>query len=590
MNFFDLAKAFELIEGTSQRLGKTAIIADVFRRSSDDDLPLLALLFNGRVFPFWDERKVGLSEKLVIKAVSLASGSSDKVIVDLWRNIGDIGLVAEKVISGKSQATLFSEVLTVKSVISTLRKVAGVEGVGAVDQKVRLVSKLLSSAKPLEARYIVRLVLEDLRIGVAESTIRDAVAWAFLFSPEEVNYDSSSFSINPVSRDDYNKVLSVLQSALDKTNDFSEVVLVAKNQGLDGLLKVRVVPGKPLKVMLAQKVDSLDEGFERVGVPCALEFKYDGFRLQVHKLPSGEVRLFTRRLENVTKQFPEVVSFVNDFVKADSFIIDSEAVGVDPVSHRYRPFQEISQRIKRKYNIHDLAKRLPVELNVFDILFLDGEEVLGKSFVDRRSLLKKIITESPGKIRLSEQLITSSKSEAEAFYQRSLDSGNEGVMLKNLSAPYKPGSRVGTMIKLKPVLETLDLVIVGAEWGTGKRSGWLTSFTLACRDGDSFKVVGKLGTGLKEKDDSLGSVTFQEITNRLKPLIVSTTGREVVVKPSVVVEVKYEEVQASTNYDSGFALRFPRLVRLRDDRGPSDISTLEVIRSIYLKQRGRGLK
>jgi DNA ligase-1 len=331
--------------------------------------------------------------------------------------------------------------------------------------------------------------------------------------------------------------------------------------------------------MLAQKVQDVKDGFDRVERPCALEYKYDGFRLQIHKT-KGKITLFTRRLENVTKQFPEVVGYVKKYVKADNYILDSEAVGFNPKTTQYLPFQAISQRIKRKYDTLALSKKIPVELNVFDLIYINGKNMLNVEFSKRREKLSKIIEPVERKIVLSRIIITKKDEEASKFYNESLDSGNEGVMFKKLNAPYKPGSRVGYMVKLKPVMDSLDLVITGATWGEGKRAKWLTSFTVSCiNEIGEFLEIGKVGTGIKELAGE--GVTFDELTEQLNPLIVWEKGKEVKVKPKIVVEINFEEIQKSPTYSSKYALRFPRLKVIRHERSPEDISSLEHVEELY---------
>jgi len=334
---------------------------------------------------------------------------------------------------------------------------------------------------------------------------------------------------------------------------------------------------------LARKEKTFSEAFERTGMPVRLEYKYDGFRLQIHK-QGNKIKLFTRRLEEVSSQFPDVVEAVKKHVKAINCILDSEAVGYDPKTGKYQPFQHISKRIKRKYSINELAKELPVEINIFDILYLEGNELLDKSLTERIDNLKKVVTEKEKQIVLAKGILIKTEEEAEKFYQESLDAGNEGVMIKDLSAPYQPGGRVSAWIKMKPIMEELDLVIVGAEWGNGKRSSWLTSFTLACRnDSGDFYELGKVGTGLKE-EESEDAVSFPQLTKLLEPLIISKKDKEVRVQPKIVVMVAYEEIQKSPTYNSGYALRFPRVLRLRPDRMPEDIASYDDILDLYESQ------
>ena len=423
-------------------------------------------------------------------------------------------------------------------------------------------------------------------MGVGDSSLRDAIVWAFFSKEAGIEYGKEKNEIILKNREEYNKYVDAVQSAFDVSNDFSVVALALKNEGMKGIEKISLHVGTPLKVMLYPKAKDIEDAFSIVGKPAAFEYKYDGFRMQVHK-DKGKVQIFTRRLENVTKQFPEIAGYVEKNIKADSFVLDSEAVGFNPKTGKYMPFQEISQRIRRKYDIEKMAKELPVELNIFDLISYEGKNMVKEPFDKRRNIIEKIVNQVPRKIVIAQQLITSDVGEAEKFYNESLKKGNEGVMVKNLSGIYKPGSRVGYGVKVKPTMESLDLVIVAAEWGTGKRAGWLSSFTLACVDEDGqFLEIGKVGTGMKEKAGEEG-VKFEEMTNLLKPLIISEKGREVTVKPKIVFEIRYEEIQKSPTYSSGYALRFPRVIRIRDDRRPEEINTINDVEDLYYNQKKR---
>ncbi|MBD3312861.1 ATP-dependent DNA ligase [Candidatus Woesearchaeota archaeon] len=929
MEYSELAKVYEQLESTTKRLEKTWIISGFLKKAvksssgtDKNEIYMLSMLLQGRVFPPWDERRLGVAARMIIKAVSVATGADASGIESEWKDIGDIGKVAEKLVSSKRQTTLFSQALSVEKVFSNLQKLPSLEGQGSVDQKIQLIAELLTSAEPIEARYIVRTVLEDLRVGVADGTLRDAIVWAFFSDSISINYDEEKKTINPDDREEYNKYVDAVQSAYDVCNDFSRVIESARSGGLEAIRKIGLDVGKPIKVMLYQKATGIENAFERVGKPAAFEYKYDGFRCitghtpiyvykkglisvkdvkkedlvlshkgyfrrveavnkrridkkerlfkiqsflgnqfriseghkilverhgkvrwvnsesltrtdhvvfpiprfrikdqpaekelvlknasnysksikisndffrflgywigdgftndyhntervglvfnkndknkinkysniiqrdikidritqsrqrgmislywrdkplriwlstnfrrewkgkmipdwfynisksqflaflegwtesdghtdsagrtsittkerdlamfaqliglkqgiiialkkiriygktyykliilksekhyklrsdylavkilkyeeikypdprtmlyniqvkgdksycttllslhncQIHK-NNPEIKIYTRRLEDVTKQFPEVKKYVEENIKGEGFILDSEAVGYDPKTGEYLPFQSISQRIKRKHNIDEMAGKYPVELNIFDVVSYEGKNMMKEPFRKRRELIESIVTEEPKKIVLAKQIITDDPEEAERFYKESLNAGEEGVMAKNLDGAYKPGSRVGFGVKIKPVMETLDLTIVGAEWGTGKRSGWLSSFVLACRDDSGeFFEIGKVGTGIKELEGT--GVTFDYLTELLKPLVIDEKGRQVRIKPSVVVEINYEEIQKSPTYSSGFALRFPRLIKLREDRGPEDVSSISFIEELYYGQK-----
>ncbi len=585
MRYKELCELLYNIEIHSKSLYKTWIISQKIKKVSVSEISDFLVLLQGRIFPLWDERKIGFSENLLLRVINVATGISITEIKKKWKKLGDLGKVVEELIVNKNQTTLFamSKDLTLKKVVKTLRKLADIEGEGSVDIKIQVIAELLANSTSIEAKYLLRTILDMQRIGVGEGVIRDALVWAFLY---DVKYDEKTNEVVIENREEYKEKVNMVQKAFDITTDFGEIAEVLKEKGEKGLKQFSLNPGKPIKVMLALKEEEVPDAFDRVGSPAAIEYKLDGFRLQVHKYEKDgkeKIKLFTRRLENVTKQFPELIRYIKNNVKGKSFILDCEAVGI--VNGKYIAFQQISQRIKRKYNIEDMAKKFPMELNVFDVLYYNGENLIQRPFKERTDLVKKIVKDDKGNIRAVRQIITSDQKKADKFYLEALDKGNEGVMFKKLDAPYKPGARVGYMVKMKPLLETLDLVIVGAEWGEGKRSDWITSYVLACKDGDRFLEIGRVSTGFKEKDEE--GTSFSMMTKMIKPLITKDKGKIVEVKPSIIIEVSYEEIQKSTKYSSGYALRFPRFVRLRDDRGVDDLSTLKDVERIYHKQRGR---
>ncbi|MBT5558036.1 ATP-dependent DNA ligase [Candidatus Woesearchaeota archaeon] len=556
MEYKELVKIYERISETSKRLEKTKIISEFLKIASEEDLEKIVYLLNGRVFPSWDPRKIGFSSKLLIKAISASTGSSSQEIETEMNKLGDLGDVAAKFSKKKTQKTLFSEVLTIKKVVENLRKLAELEGSGSVDRKIGYIAELLSSASPNEAKYISRTVLEVLRIGIAEGIIRDSITQAFEVNGEDVDRASNVLA------------------------DYGEVAILAKKNKLKG---IKLKAGRPLKLMLAVLSKSIPEGFSAVGSPAALEFKYDGFRLQIHN-DGKEIRLFTRNMEEVTKQFPDVVENSKNFIKAKKYIVDCEVIGYDVKSKKYLPFQKISQRIKRKYDTEKIAKEFPVEINAFDLISCDGKDLTETTFEDRRKQLEKIVKQTKKKIVLSELIITDDEKKVEKFFKNSLDAGHEGIMFKALDSPYRPGRYVGYMAKLKEVMDSLDLVIVKSEWGEGKRAKWLTSFTVACKDGDDYLEVGKVSTGLKEKPEEGNLNSFENITNELKKLIISEKGKEVKVKPKIVVEVSYEEIQESLTYSSGYALRFPRIIQIRYDKPLTEISLIDNVKTLYNSQ------
>jgi len=598
MEYSILVKAYQELESTTKRLEKTKIISELLKKTNKENIKEVIYLLQGRVFPPWDERKLGMSSRLMLKIISLSTGTNVNKVEKDWSKKGDLGKVAEELIKNKKQKTLFSSKLSVQKVFTNLVKLPELQGSGTVSKKIQLVSELLTSATPEEARFITRTVLEELRIGVAQGTIRDSIVWAYLPTVLGINTEEKhgkSLKVNSLDdlknlneydtiipkdeilgRQIYNSFINKVQHLYNLTNDFAQVAESIRENKPISKLKV----GIPINPMLAIKAADLDEAFKHLGKPILCEFKIDGFRAQWHK-DGKDIKLFTRRLENVTNQFKEIIPLVEKHVNAKNFIIDTEIVGYDPKTNKYLPFQNISQRIKRKYNLEKKSKELPIEINVFDILYKDGEVLMDLPQKERRRILEETIKPLKRKIVTVKKLISSDKKEIEKFYKESLRKGNEGLMLKNLKKPYTPGRRVAGWMKMKPVNESLDLIITSAIWGDGKRAKWLSSFTVSCREKNKFLEIGKVGTGIAEKE---GELSFPNLTRELKKYIINQKGKKVFIKPNIVLEIEYDEIQKSPNYDSGFALRFPRVTKIRHDLGPNSINNLEKIKSIYKKQ------
>ena len=563
MEYQKICEVYHALESTTKGLEKTEILAEFLKEIRSN--PELIYLLQGNIFADYDSRELGISHQLIIKIISKTGGISEVEVVEEFKKLGDLGNVAEAVLGKKKQQmALFSSKLSVEKVLGNLQRLPSLEGKGTVEIKIGLIVELLHSAIPMEAKYIIRTVLSDLRIGVGSGILRDAIVKC-CFNPKDME-DKKVYSI-------------AVQEAYDKSTDFAEVFAKACSNELK---KIKLKPGKPIKVMLFPKAKDIDDAFRIVGKPAAFEYKYDGFRVMINKEENGKIKIFTRRLEEVTNQFPEIVEYVKNKVKGKSFILDAEAVGFDAKTKKYTDFQAVSQRIRRKYDIEEMGDKFPIELVVFDIIYFEGDNLIESPFIERRKLIKKIVREKKFKIVLAKQIVTQDVGEVEKFYEEALGENQEGLMGKNLSAPYKPGARVGYAVKLKPEDNDFDLVITGAEWGTGKRAGWLTSFDVACKDNDKLLQVGKVSTGLKEKPEE--GLSFSRMTEILEKLIVKVNGvngRKIIVKPEIVVAVQYQNIQKSPTYSSGYALRFPRITRLREDRGVRDIATVdEIVRMV----------
>jgi len=568
MDYCRLADLYESLDEVSSKLEKTCILAEFFRKTSSRDLEKVVLLVQGRAFPRFEGYELGIAAQMMIKAISKFTGFPSREIEERFRERGDLGLVAEEYVEKRKQVILSTGRLTIDRVLENLRKLAFIRGAGSQDRKFVLIGELLASAKPKEARYIIKTILEELRGGVAEGIIRDAIVEAFLFR-------------EGISKEERRKLKDLVDYAWNITSDYGEVARIAKEESVDGLRKVRLRPGRPIQVMLGLSAESIDEVIKKFG-KVAAEWKYDGMRIIIEK-SGGRIWLFTRRLENITKQFPDIVELAEEGLHAEELVVEGETLGIDVETGYPLPFQMLSQRIHRKYDVNLMVKQIPVQVNLFDILYLDGEMLLKKRFLERRKILEKIVKIVPEKFQLSKQIITDDPEELDGFYQEALSAKQEGLMLKVLDAPYRFGRHVGTMYKIKPIMETLDLVIIGAEWGTGARVKWLSSYVLACRDPDTgrFPSVGMMGTGLSEEQ-------FETMTENLKPLIISEKGKYIEVKPRIIVEVGYQEIQRSPNYESGMALRFPRLIRTREDKSSDECDTIQRVKELYKSQRRAG--
>jgi DNA ligase-1 len=474
------------------------------------------------------------------------------VFLEAFRNTGDIGSAAKAVFERtkvKRQALLLEKELTIAEVRRNLEAIADTAGSGSREKKERLIAALLSQASPVEAKYLVRIFIGEMRTGFHEGLMEQAVAKAF-----EVP-------------------LSTVQKASMATGDIGEVAAMAKTDGKERLSKVSFKVFRPVKLMLAQMADDVDEALREHGGETAFEYKYDGARVQIHK-HGQEVWVFSRRLTDVTLSLPEIVENVESSIRANEIIVEGEVIAVDDSGYPI-PFQHLMRRFKRVREIEDTAEKIPVRLYLFDVLYLDGESLISLPYLRRR----QILAENAMGIPLATQLVTDNRKDAEKFLKEAINAGHEGLMAKKLDSPYTPGTRGKRWFKIKPVLEPLDLVITAAEYGYGRRHDWLSDYYLAARDRKTgeFLTVGKTFKGLTDAE-------IIEMTRRLKELTVREEQRRVVVLPRIVVEVVYNEVQRSPKYKSEMALRFARINCIRDDKSAEDADTIEKVREIYERQ------
>ncbi len=531
----------------------TQVVADFFKKVDDDELEIVTRFIMGSVFPVWSEEQLGIGPNLLYTAISKTSSLPVKRIEEFVKETGDIGLAAKRAISPqKERENFFSHgELSIGEVYQRFKKIASLTGKGSQDAKIKNLQYLLASARPVELVYIARLAIEEMRIGVGEGIVRNAISEAFNVSPD------------------------LVERGYMLTNDFGLVAYTAKKEGSQGLEKLNVVLGRPLKMMLAQVAESIKEALEEMG-SIAVEWKFDGARVQIHK-DGNKITIYSRKLENVTSSLPDLVSSVRTNVKADTIILDGESVALGK-DNRPMAFQEILRRFRRKYDISATAIEIPLYLNLFDILYLNGESLIDIPLVERRKKLEEMCD----KKILAGQTITEDVATVEGIYKNALAAGHEGVVMKNPGSLYTPGKRGKNWLKLKPIMDTLDLVVIGGEWGEGRRASFIGSYLLACRDPDSnrFFSIGRVATGITDEQ-------LSELTSLFKELVISENGTHVEFEPKIVFEVGFEEIQKSPNYDSGYALRFPRLVNVRNDKSPEDADSIEKVEQLYARQKGR---
>jgi len=552
MKFQELTDLCEKLEATTKRNLMTSMVADFLRRLDEEEVEPAVSMLLGRPFPKWDPRTLDVSWATVSRIIRRLTGADWRKFSAAFRETGDVGAAAEIIFEhskAQRQAALFEKPLTLLEVRRVFEAIAESSGEGSRERKERLVESLLGRASPLEAKYLVKIMIGEMRTGLQEGLMEIAVSKAFSVPLEKV------------------------QIASMFTGDVAEVAAICRKEGLDGILKTGFRLFRPVKPMLAQMAESVEEALKEHDGKTAFEYKLDGARIQIHK-SGGDVRIFSRRLTDVTESLPEVVEVIRREVKHREVIMEGEVIALGKDGNPL-PFQHLMRRFRRVYGVERIAESIPVELCLFDLIYVDGESLIDAPYVERRRRLK----EAAGGIPLTKQIITDDPVEAERFLEEAVDEGHEGLMAKRLNSPYTPGVRGKHWLKIKKTLEPLDLVIIAAEYGTGRRHRWLSDYHLAARDEETgeFLMLGKTFKGLTDRE-------MEEMTRRLRQIAVEERGHIVIVKPRIVVEVAYNEIQESPRYRSGMALRFARITRIRDDKSPEEADTIQKVRRIYEKQ------
>ncbi|MHA1783319.1 MAG: ATP-dependent DNA ligase [Promethearchaeota archaeon] len=587
MKFKKLAQLFSSLESTTKRLEMIDILSNFFQEikkgNNFEDLDKIIYLLQGQLvsnikqFP-----KIGIAEKMIIEALSLHSGISGSKIKEILLKKGDIGITAELLLKNKKkQKSLFdfhgnvnqkedSKSLEISELYSSLQKIATTEGPGSHDIKLGILRKLMSKCSPLEIKYLLRIITSTLRIGVSTQTIIDGLALGFTGNKENRDFIERAYNLYP---------------------DLGEIAKILAEKGIDEIKKTEIRYGIPIRCMLASRVPYM-EIIERLGTPFVAEYKLDGERLQIHK-QGEDVRLFSRRLLDISSQYPDVCVVVRTNVKVKNVIIEGEVVAMDPFYEKMLPFQVLSKR-RRKYDVEDVSKEIPVCLFIFDLLKLGDTQYIDKPFPERRKKLEEIVEESD-QIRLVKSVLINSLDELLDFFNEAREKGNEGIIAKSIKpdSVYQAGNRGFLWIKLKSLVggklkDSVDVVLIGAFYGRGRRKGVYGTYIGAVYDpeNDKFIAFTRIASGWTDE-------IMEKLKEDVKPLEVDSKPKNVIceddpdqwLKPEIVIEIIGDEITISDKFSSlGYSMRFPVFQRFRPDKGPKDITTVNEIKQLYESQ------
>jgi DNA ligase 1 len=584
LDFSAIVSTFEKMEKTSSRLELTDHLVALFKNTPPDILDKVIYLIQGKIAPDYGGIELGLAEKMIVRAIVNSSGVTTEKLYQIYQQTGDLGETIKIVMGKKMQTTLLNEQVTVERIYSTFYRISKTLGSGSQEIKLRLLSSLFNDSATRECKYIVKFALGTLRLGVADYSILDALSLAFTNDK---------------------KLRNVLESAYNVSSDLGKVGKLLATGGLSAVESLKIQPFIPIRPMLAERVRTAEDILDKMNGVAAAEFKIDGERVQIHR-GSDKTEIFSRRLENITAHYPDIVRSVNK-IRSKNIILEAEVVAIEESTGEYLPFQELMHR-RRKYNISEAVKRYPISLNLFDILYKGGHEVTHLPYSERRAMLESLggKTSDPT-IKIIPQNIVQSPSQIEKLMSKAIESGCEGLMLKQLDSPYRAGARGYAWTKIKreyrsEIADTLDLVVVGALFGKGRRRGRYGALLLSAYDQKSnqFRSVCKVGSGFKDSDlETLFKELQSHVLMNRHPSVSSTLEMDVWFEPRVVIEVIASEITLSPSHSvgmnairSGFglSLRFPKFTgKIRFDKNPEDCTSENELVSMY-KQQLRAIK
>ncbi len=549
-SFTRLAELLDSVTATSKRKEKIRYLAEFLSSIEPDEVSYAALLVAGRIFAESDQRSLNVSWSGILSSLQQVMDIRPSDVHRAYD--GDVGeAVAVLIKSGKyaRQSSLFEEPLTILSVKTSIEKIASLSGKGSKNEREAILASLLRNASPREARYLVAIILGDTRTGVSDAMLLEAIAEAYSIASD------------------------IVRRAWSFCGDLGRVAETAQMHGEKGVRDINIQLFTPIKPMLATPAEKIDDVFAISSSAFCIEYKYDGARVQIHKM-GDIVKIYSRRMTDVTESMPEIVQLIGSELKAESAILDGEVVAIGE-NEQPLPFQEVMKRFGRSRDVGVKINETELHLYLFDILFLNGTPLSDLSLKKRRH---KLVSVAPSKV-VAPSFAVREEEEAQNLFDESKELGHEGIMVKNPESSYTPGTRGKNWFKIKHTLQTLDMVVLAAEWGHGRRNNWLSDYHLGVIDERTgeYVMVGKTFKGLSD-------VELESMTARLQELEVSSSPGIVNVRPEIVVEVLVSELQKSPTYQSGIALRFARIVRIRNDCGPSDITSLKELEEIYESQ------
>ena len=579
MKFSLVADTLSYMENTTKRLELTQHLVDLFKITPADIIPKVVYLLQGKLRPDHEGVEIGIAEKIAIKALSKSSGISIKKIEDEYKDAGDFGQVASKILEQKTQTTFLSQNITVERVYDTLYKIAELKGARSQDMKLKYISSLLNDATPTEGGFIAKIITSNLRLGIADYTILDALSVAYTGSKEN---------------------RPALEHAYNVCSDLGKVSQAVAEKGLESLKDFQVAIFSPIRPMLAERVKSPQEAHEKMGSEFASEYKLDGERVQVHR-QEDKVVLYSRSLENITSYYPDIVENIGKALKSDEIILEAEVVAINDDTGEFLPFQELMHR-RRKYKIAQAVQEYPITVNFFDILLVDKKSCLEVPYSERRKLLEKNVAEDSF-AKIMPMVLVKTDSEVEDSLENAINSGCEGIMLKQLDSPYRAGARANNWLKLKreyrnELGDSLDLVVVGAFYGRGRRTGRYGALLLSAYDDktDEFPSICKVGTGFTDESlDQFYQILSDKITVKKDPRIQSGLEADVWFEPEIVIEIVASEITLSPIHKvamdkirkgSGLALRFPKFTgKIRFEKTSENATNIDEIVTLYNSQK-----